>query len=262
MPFVTSGDAQIYYETHGPKPGEAPAIVFAHGAGGNHLSWWQQVPHFRRTHTCVVFDHRGYGQSVEPAGGPGGAAFAGDLTAILDHLGIERATLAAQSMGGWTCLAFALRHPARVERLLMSDTHGGLTSPEIAAASASVLGAIAALAEKGVNPACGERMYREQPELAFLYQEISDLNPPRDVASLGRLLRDAGSPPLARAAELTMPVLFIAGDEDVLIPPAALELAAAATPGARFERIPETGHSVYFERPARWNAILESFLAA
>lgn len=152
MPFVTSGDAQIYYETHGPKPGEAPAIVFAHGAGGNHLSWWQQVPHFRRTHTCVVFDHRGYGQSVEPAGGPGGAAFAGDLTAILDHLGIERATLAAQSMGGWTCLAFALRHPARVERLLMSDTHGGLTSPEIAAASASVLGAIAALAEKGVNP--------------------------------------------------------------------------------------------------------------
>jgi 3-oxoadipate enol-lactonase len=262
MPFVKSGGIDLYYEAHGPKPGAAPAIVFAHGAGGNHLSWWQQVPHFRRTHTCVVFDHRGYGQSIEPADGPGGSAFAGDLEALLDHLGIERATLAAQSMGGWTCLAFALRHPKRVERLVMSDTVGGLTSPEIDAISATVPGAIRALAEKNMNPACGERMYREHPERAFLYEEISAINPPRDLASLARLLRDAGSPPLARAAELTMPVLFVAGGEDVLIPPGELEIAAAATPGARFELVPEAGHSVYFERPERWNALVEAFLAA
>jgi 3-oxoadipate enol-lactonase len=262
MPFVNSGGIDLYYETHGPKPGAAPAIVFAHGAGGNHLSWWQQVPHFRRAHTCVVFDHRGYGQSIEQPDGPGGAAFAGDLEALLDHLGIERATLAAQSMGGWTCLAFALCHPNRVERLVMSDTIGGLTSPEIDAISATVPAAIRALAEKNVNPACGERMYREQPERAFLYEEISAINPPRDLASLARLLRDAGSPPLARAAELAMPVLFIAGAEDVLIPPGELEIAATATPGARFALVPEAGHSVYFERPERWNTLVEAFLAA
>ena len=262
MPFVKSGDADIYYEVHGPKPGDAPAIVFAHGAGGNHLSWWQQVPHFRKRYTCVVFDHRTYGQSVEPEGGRGGAAFIDDLTALLDHLDIKTATLAAQSMGGWTCLGFALQHPDRVERLLMSDTHGGLASPEIDAIRATVPAKLGDLAARGINPACGERMYLEQPGRAFLYEEISAINPPRDITVLARLLAAAGSPLLARAAELKMPVRYVAGDEDVLIPPAVLEIAAAATPGAQLIRVPDAGHSVYFERPDVWNAILDAFLAA
>ena len=60
---------------------------------------------------------------------------------------------------------------------------------------------------------------------------------------------------------LRMPVLFIAGEEDVVIPPRVVELAASHVPGARFERVPEAGHSVYFERPATFNAILEKFLS-
>ena len=48
--------AEIHYEVFG----KGPAIVFAHGLGGNHLSWWQQVAHFAPTHTCVVFAHRGF----------------------------------------------------------------------------------------------------------------------------------------------------------------------------------------------------------
>src|SRR5437867_2422060 len=119
MPFAPAGDADIYYELHGPTPSQAPALVFAHGAAGNHLSWWQQVPHFRDRYACLVFDHRGFGQSLEPEPGRGGAAFVDDLRLLLDHAGIERATLIAQSMGGWTCLGFALRYPHRVDRLVM-----------------------------------------------------------------------------------------------------------------------------------------------
>ncbi|HEX6155547.1 MAG TPA: alpha/beta fold hydrolase, partial [Burkholderiales bacterium] len=48
--------AEIHYEVFG----KGPAVVFAHGLGGNHLSWWQQVAHFSRAHTCVVFAHRGF----------------------------------------------------------------------------------------------------------------------------------------------------------------------------------------------------------
>ena len=43
MPFAPLNDIDLFYETHG----EGPAIVFLHGRGGNHLSWWQQVPHFQ-----------------------------------------------------------------------------------------------------------------------------------------------------------------------------------------------------------------------
>jgi 3-oxoadipate enol-lactonase len=259
MPFAPVKDAQLYYEVHGPAPGTAPAIVFAHGAGGNHLSWWQQVPHFADRYTCVVFDHRGYGRSADAPGGPGGAAYVDDLRALLDHLGIGRATLVAQSMGGWTCLGLALAHLQRVERLLMCDTHGGLASEEIDARWRDALRAPRSAA--GVHPAAGERMYREQPELYFLYGAIDRLNPERTGVEVMAILRAAGSPPLAAAAALAMPVLFIAGEEDIVIPPGVLDIAAAAIPGARVERVPNTGHSVYFERAAAFNAILDRFLA-
>ncbi len=256
MPFADAGGARIYYETHGPTPGAAPTIVFAHGAGGNHLSWWQQVPHFRDRYTCVAFDHRGFGQSVDAAGGPGAAAFVDDLRALLDHLAIDRATLVAQSMGGWTCLSFALLHPQRVERLMMCDTHGGIRSAEIDPLWRE---AMRNRGEPGkIHPAAGERMYRDQPALHFLYQEIAALNPVRPLAEA---MRGLPAPTVDEVAELRLPVLFIAGEEDIVIAPRLIEIAASHVPGARFESVPQAGHSVYFERPAAFNAILETFLA-
>lgn len=261
MPLVSANDVELYYEVHGPAPGTAPVIVFAHGAGGNHLSWWQQVPHFRDRFTCVTFDHRGFGQSVEKPGGRGGAAFVDDLQTLLDHLGIARAHLVAQSMGGWTCLGFARRSPQRVERLIMCDTHGGLVSEEIAEAWTLPREAVGQL-PAGVHPAAGARMAREQPGLHFLYTQINDLNPTRTLSELGTLLAGAGSPAPADVAAVAMPVLFITGDEDIVIAPRVCEIAARYFRNARVEHVPAAGHSVYFERPAEFNAIVERFLCA
>ena len=259
MPFVTAGTIQLYYEVHGPAPGTAPAIVFAHGAGGNHLSWWQQVPHFSGRYTCVTFDHRGFGQSVEPDDGPGGAAFVTDLGALLDHLGLARVTLVAQSMGGWTCLGFTLRHPQRVDKLVMCDTHGGLASDEIAQVWRAALRAAGDL-PAGVHPAAGVRMAREQPALHFLYAQINGLNPARSLSTLGALLSAAGAPTVTDVGALEVPVLFIAGEEDVVIPPRMLAIASGCFRNARLESVPAAGHSVYFERPSVFNEIVERFV--
>ena len=261
MPLLTTSDADVYYEVHGPSPGSAPVIVFAHGAGGNHLSWWQQVPHFSNRFTCVTFDHRGFGQSIERAGGRGGAAFADDLQALLDHLQIPRAHLVAQSMGGWTCLAFTVRHRERVDRLVMCDTPGGLLTAAMSEAWSVKESRPAALPD-GVHPAAGARMAQEQPGLHFLYTQISDLNPARTLAELGMLLRAAGTLEPEAVSALDLPVLFIVGEEDIVIPPRVIERAAEHFRHARVERIPAAGHSVYFERPALFNRIVERFLAA
>ncbi len=260
MPYASAPGCDIYYELHGRKPGDAPAIVFAHGAGGNHLSWWQQVPHFRERFCCLVFDHRAFGLSRDDSGA-GGSAFTSDLRVLLDHTGIDRATLVAQSMGGWTCLGLALQSPERVEGLVMCDTHGGATSPEIAAAWSAALQHPPAL-PPGVHPAAGARMAHERPDLAFLYAEIDALNPPRERSQLGELLRNAGSPSLDDVARLGMPVLCIVGEEDVVIPPSVVEIFAGRVPTARISRVAEAGHSVYFERASTFNAILDSFLAS
>jgi len=259
MPVVTTDTVQLYYEVHGPAPGTAPAIVFAHGAGGNHLSWWQQVPHFSGRYTCVTFDHRGFGQSLEPDHGPGGAAFVHDLRTLVDHLGLARVSLVAQSMGGWTCLGFTLRHPQRVDKLVMCDTHGGLATDEIARVWSAALQAVGEL-PAGVHPAAGVRMRREQPALHFLYEQINALNPTRSLSTLGALLNAAGAPTVTDVGALDVPVLFIAGEEDVVIPPRMLAIAAGCFRNARVESVPVAGHSVYFERPAVFNAIVERFL--
>ena len=78
MPKSAINGIDLYYETNGGGEsngdgetiGAEPAVVFAHGAGGNHLSWWQQVPAFSELYRCVTFDHRGFGQSLVPLDAP------------------------------------------------------------------------------------------------------------------------------------------------------------------------------------------------
>src|SRR2546427_2657420 len=110
MAFMVKDGFRLYYEDTG---GNAPTLLFLHGAGGNHLSWWQQVPVFAEEYRCLAVDQRGFGQSPDVSGGPGPTALATDAIALLDHLGIVRAALVAQSMGGWAAVGAAVHSPAR-----------------------------------------------------------------------------------------------------------------------------------------------------
>jgi 3-oxoadipate enol-lactonase len=258
MPFLEHNGCSLYYETHG----EGPALVFAHGLGGSHLAWWQQVPHFRDRYTCVTFDHRGFGLSRGAPGGPRPDAFVDDLAALIDHLGFPDVRLVAQSMGGWTCLGYALRHPERVRALVLACTTGTLGDPETErlfrahAASRPE----AALAARGIHPACGERMAREQPGLHFLYREMDALSHDLDKDAVRRQLIKMRTTPRTVVATLRLPLLCITGQEDAVIPPAAVAVLAGLVPGARLSGVPEAGHSVYWERAETFNRLVDEFL--
>ncbi|MBI3709967.1 MAG: alpha/beta hydrolase [Proteobacteria bacterium] len=257
-------DAEIYYEV----TGHGPPLIFAHGLGGNHLSWWQQIPHFSDRYTCVTFAHRGFTPSREAPGGPGVAAFADDLGALIDHLGFREVGLVAQSMGGWTCLGYALRHPGRVRDLVMASTSGAVDFRRIArfkteldAWSARADAARAEYESGGVHPAAGARMAREQPSLHFLYREIDDLTPRAVKDRIRPQLMNQRTQPPDVLGRLTMKVLFITGDEDMVFPSGAGGVLAAATPDSRHECVPQAGHSTYFERPETFNRLVDSFLS-
>jgi len=90
MAFMTKNGFRLYHEDTG---GHAAAVLFLHGAGGNHLSWWQQVPVFAEEYRCVTVDQRGFGQSPDVAGGPGPADFRdqiGRLTTPVEHYAATR----------------------------------------------------------------------------------------------------------------------------------------------------------------------------
>lgn len=255
MPTIAFRDSQLYYEAHG----SGPAIVFAHGLGGNSLSWWQQVAHFSRTHTCVVWDQPGFARSGEPSGDDWN--FADALEALADHLGLAHIALVGQSMGGRTCLAYALRHPERVRALVMASSVGIVRVPvrqDEARAQLKLLRK--KLLARRILGAFGERGAREKPAHHFLYGALSRLTsaskatpPPRS-----RGYPAAGPAELAR---LTMPVLFLIGEEDCVIPPALIESAASIFPRVRVKKIAQAGHSIYFECPDVFNRLLEELLA-
>jgi 3-oxoadipate enol-lactonase len=257
MPILRHNGADLFYET----TGSGPAIVFAHGLGGNHLSWWQQVPHFRDRYTCVTFAHRGFATSTAPPAGPDPRDFAGDLAAIIDHLALPAVCLVAQSMGGWTCLDYALGHPGRVRALVLACTVGSLADPELDRILAAHRGGEAALFARGIHPAAGERMAREQPALHHLYRQIDGLSFGLDKQALRARLAAMRTATPEAVARLGLPVLCLTGEEDIVIPPEAVARAAAIIPGARLVRVPEAGHSVYFERPAAFNQIIDEFLS-
>ena len=170
MAFMVKDGFRLYYEDTG---GNGPTVLFLHGAGGNHLSWWQQVPVFAEEYRCVTVDQRGFGQSPDVAGGPGPAALATDAIALLDHLGIARAALVAQSMGGWAAVGAAVQAPERFWAIALANTVGNLTNPEIAALRQQLAAASPPRPPVLWHAALGETFRAEQPVESFLYAQIA-----------------------------------------------------------------------------------------
>ena len=260
----------LYYEEHGA----GPAVAFAHGAGGNHLSWWQQVPVFSRMYRCLTFDHRGWGLSLDgDEAGP--AAFVEDLRALLDHLGIERAALVAQSMGGLTCLGFAIAYPQRVRALVMGNTLAGMRREVWLAAPEDLRINARAVWDRrrrdGVRRALAPGFARRERAKAFLYRQIRSLNenggsgrPSTEERVLrARALERAPDAAASREAlaAIRAPVLFIGGEHDEVMPPPLMEIACSLIPEAKMVVVPGAGHSVYFEKPDTFNRIALEFLA-
>lgn len=256
--------AEIHYEVCG----QGPAIVFAHGLGGNHLSWWQQMGHFRDAYTCVSFAHRGFAPSSVQEAHPDPQRYADDLAALIDHLGLDQVALVGQSMGGWTVVEYCLRHPRRVRGLVLSATIGsidpdriaGLESAAMAAWLQSSQGSAAQCRAHGVHPAGGLRMAREQPALHLLYQQIDEQSRGLDKEVVRGRLRAMRVRAPDEISATGVRLLVISPQEDIVIPPPALRALARAVPGARCVELAQTGHSPYFERAQAFNQCLEDFL--
>lgn len=260
VPHVETRNAKIYYEAHGPA--DAPAVVFAHGAGGNRVSWWQQVPDFARDQRVVAFDHRSFGRSACEPGHFTTTEFAADLLAVLDAERIERAALVCQSMGGWTGLRTSLDHPQRVRALALCSTPGGLFDARVGEALATIGQRVSG---EGIQAraALAPDFPQRRPDLTHLYAQISELNTGVDTAAMSAALfaAEARIDPAA-LRDFAIPTLVIAGAHDLLFPIEMMRHVAELIPGAELRELPDCGHSTYFEEPATFNRIVGAFVRA
>lgn len=255
----------LYYEVSG----SGPALLFAHGLGGNHLSWWQQVAHFAPRYTCVAFAHRGFAPSDPIEDGPDPADYAGDLAALIDHLGLPDVRLVGQSMGGWTMLEYALAHPAKVKALVLSSTSGTLDRRGCDPTGGAQYDAwlkdaeakIAAGMAKGIHPAMGVGAAERFPALHLLYRSIDEMAGALDKEKVRAGLRRTATHTLADLQDFHVPTLLIAGGEDVVFPPFLASAIAARLPCGNAQLIADAGHSPYFEQAGTFNRLVEAFLA-
>ncbi len=255
----------LHYEV----TGSGPVLIFAHGLGGNQMSWWQQVAHFAPRYTCVTFAHRGFAPSDPIPDGPDAADYAGDLAALIDHLNFADVRLVGQSMGGWTVLDYAIAHPDRVSALVLSSTSGTIDRRGADPSGGVQYDAwlkdseakIAQWRSSGIHPAMGVRAAEKSPALHLLYKSIDEMAGALDKERVRTTLRRIATLKPDDLKEFRVPTLLIAGAEDVVFPPFLATALAASLPCADAQLIAESGHSPYFERADSFNQMVEHFIA-
>lgn len=249
----------LYYEVTGAP--DARTVVLTHGAGGNHASWFQQVPALAAAgYRVITWDTRGFGNSTCRSGTVTAEVAAVDLAAILDAVGTETVDLVGQSMGGWWVSAFTVANPQRVSTLALANTIGGLFTPELHAHFRSLFKAPTAdVPRLGVHSAISAQLATRDPALAFLYQQLDSFHEPPLPAVMRALTGWEVTHEQMNATGV--PVLVVTSPEDQLFPAPLIKAGAAQLRDAHVVEIAGAGHSSYFERASDFNRELLAFLS-
>jgi 3-oxoadipate enol-lactonase len=251
--------------------GEGPGLLLVHGFGGAKEDFADHVLTLARTHTVVIFDHRGHGASDKPTD-PGAYSLdrlAADTLAVADAVGLEHFRILGHSMGGMVVRRIAIRE-SRVDALVMMDTSAGPIPGfdpsliDIACDVALTQGkqALKDLLDfaSALDTPAYKRVLADRPGYpeyeARKWADLSEIM----WASIARELAYQ-SDDLPSMALLTCPVLVIVGEQDEPFVVASHAMAEVI-PGAELVIIPNAGHSPQFENPDAWIAALTGFFSA
>jgi 3-oxoadipate enol-lactonase len=253
MPDANSNGWSIHWETRGDRA--SPAIVMILGLS-HRIPHWGKLPDLLAERLFVVlFDCRNMGESERRDEPYTLADEVGDVLAVMDAAGLERATAYGRSRGGMLAQEFALAHPDRVERLILSGTrHGG---PGSVGSTARVNAAMNFTPEMtreqifaGQNEAMASPGWRERDPEAFQYCLSVDLEaPPRRFAVVRQQEAFAGWSSYERLREISCPTLVLCGEDDGMVPPENSRQIAARIPDAELRLIPQCGHLPMLEQP-------------
>ena len=266
MPSIHIDGIRHSYEEAGDV--SAPALILLHGFPFTSALWWAQVESLSDRYQVIAPDLRGFGGSDLGSQDYTIASLADDVAALLDSLGLteDRPTvIAGLSMGGYVAFEFYRRHSTRVAALLLADTRPHPDDQQ-ARANRKKMAELArsegsrAVAEQLLPKllAAGTRQHR--PEIERVLRRMMESVPPDTIAAaLMAMAERADSRPLL--PKIQVPVLVLAGAEDVITPPSEASEWVKDLPRGRLETIDAAGHVSNLERPEVFNTLLLDFLA-
>jgi len=258
--------------------GEGPAVLLIHGMAGSSITWREVMPLLAHAHDVIAPDLLGHGESAKPLGDYSLGAFASGLRDFLGALGVERATVVGQSLGGGVAMQLAYQHPELAERLVLVNS-GGL-GREVN----WILRALALPGAEYLMPvffpsfvrARGNRISRwlhrqgiRAPHAAEMWRAYQSLVDTENRQAFVRTLRavvDPGGQSVSARDRLylttAMPALIIWGDCDGIIPIEHAHEAHSAMPGSRLEIFHGVGHFPHVEQPRRFVEVLSDFISS
>ena len=256
--------------------GEGPPLLLLHALGESALDWRWVLPALARTHSVYAPDLPGFGGSAKPLSDYSPAFFARFIAAYLNALGIERAAVAGNSLGGLVALRLALSEPERVSSLGLIDSAGlgrevtyALRAPTLPGYgdlgiiwSKTPLGATQRAWLKAgllfahfdlVPDEWIEEQYRLAQRPGFLEAVLAALRALVNLRGQREVLLD-------RLPRLEMPTLIVWGTSDRVFPPSQAREAADHLRRGSLELIPNCGHLPHIEHPDRFVASFSHFL--
>lgn len=241
---------------------DGPTILLSNSLGAGLDMWAPQRAVLEEHYRVIGYDTRGHGQSGTPAGDYTFADLTGDAIAVLDYFGVAQADYMGLSLGGMTGLGLGLNHSDRFRKIICACARAD-APPPFAKSWDDRIAAIAANGMSAIWPGTLER---------WLTPDFTAANP-QIVASLAQdftATSVAGYSGCARAlqgldylrhlGEMSVPVLYIAGAEDMGAPAQAMQAMAAATPGATYRVIPDCAHIANLNQPGAFTTAAKEFL--
>jgi pimeloyl-ACP methyl ester carboxylesterase len=255
------------------RKGSGPAIVLLHGFASSIYTWKDVLPVLARDHDVMALDLPGFGQSDCPPD-VSFDEYPGVVLGLLDRLGLRRATLVGNSMGGAVAVVVAAEKPDRVERLVLVDAAGFNLEEKNRPWPLRVVGSAPVAAVLDRMPLRRLLVEASLRQVFFDHALVTGdrvdeyleplLRPgaPRAIRSLlaSRSLRPDAVQRLL--AEVRAPALILWGREDAWIPVSQADRFAEALPGSRLFVLDRSGHMPQEERPAEVARRIEEFLAA
>jgi pimeloyl-ACP methyl ester carboxylesterase len=266
MPFFRTDDrVRIYYEEHGA----GTPLVLAYGIGGSADLWDVNLPGLAARHRVVLWEPRGHGRSDSPAD-PARYSFSRwtlDLEGLLDHLRLRRAHVGGLSLGAGIATRFALRRPARVRSLVVTNSSSAAGLPLPVEALLMRARSIEITLTKGMD-AMAEFAMAENPNVAArlaldpgareefyaYYRRLTPIGYANSLRALLAMDHITGDLP-----GLRMPVLLVGGDRDPSLGP--MKVMRRKVPGARLVVLSPASHFANRDQPERWNRAVLEFLA-
>ena len=268
MPTLKTDDGlKLYYE----ETGAGVPIIFVHEFAGDYRTWEAQVRHFSRRYRCVTYNARGYPPSDVPAEVESYSQQRArdDIRSVMDGLGIQRAHVVGNSMGGFAALHFGMGCSDRALSCVVAGCGYGAHPAQYAQFQAQSRALAKTMLEEGMVKVAATyghgaaRLQLQAKDPHGFAEFIRTFSEHSAQGSANTMLGyQARRPSLydltADMARIAVPVLIIAGDEDDPVLEPSL-LMKRTIPGAALAVLPGSGHMTNLEEPALFNRLLEDF---